>query len=61
MSFSWILTNDIDGVEEIADNSGLFTVYDIQGRLIFDKVELEKLSSLSKGIYIVNGVKTIFK
>ncbi len=58
-TFSWILDQN-GGVYEVAVEDGHVTVYDLNGRLILRNVEAEQLRTL-KGVYIVNGIKTILR
>lgn len=46
------------GISSIgADNDDTLRVYDLMGR----RIEVENLSQLSSGLYIVNGVKTAIR
>lgn len=57
-TFSWRLT--ATGVYEVSLNDGRVTVYDINGKLLMRDVEKDQLNSL-KGVYIVNGIKTVLR
>ena len=44
-----------------ADANGSFNVYDVNGRLVVKTNEAAKVLELNKGIYIINGKKTVIK
>lgn len=50
-----------DGVNGIAAEDGTVTVYDLVGRLLLDKAPAAEINSLSAGLYIINGKKTVIK
>lgn len=57
-TLSWRVT-DVDAVEVIGAD-GFVTVYDLNGNLVLYKVSKDRLKEL-KGVYVVNGVKTVLR
>lgn len=52
----------LSGIDGIGDgNNGTVTVVTIDGRVVLKDASASRLSELEKGIYIVNGKKTIIK
>ncbi|MDE6338746.1 MAG: hypothetical protein K2K97_03030 [Muribaculaceae bacterium] len=50
------------GVYELfADESGNVTVYTLDGQIVLNNVPAEQLRDLKKGLYIINGKKTLVK
>ncbi len=46
---------DPTGIEQLTNNNGQLTIYDLKGR----KIEVEDLRELEKGVYVVNGRKVL--
>ena len=58
--FSYIFVGDEASVEGLqADFNGKYTVYNMKGIKIMETEEVSRLSSLPKGLYIINGKKTV--
>lgn len=57
--FVWTLSEV--GIVEVATGDGMVTVYDMSGRMLLRNVPEDQLGSLDKGVYIVNGVKTVIR
>lgn len=55
-TFSWRLS--VAGLYEVSTDSDRVTVYDLNGTLLMRDADLGELKAL-KGVYIVNGVKTV--
>ena len=49
------------GIDQIADSSRPMTVYSLSGILVSRDATLKTLKRLPKGVYIVNGLKTVLK
>lgn len=49
--------SEVDVRQGQPDNDDTLRVYDLMGR----RIEVENLSQLSSGLYIVNGVKTAIR
>lgn len=50
-----------DGVSSVSVDEGKVTVYTLNGVKVLDNADRESLKTLKKGIYIVNGKKTVVK
>ena len=50
-----------DGVSSVSVDEGKVTVYTLNGVKVLDNADRESLNTLKKGIYIVNGKKTVVK
>lgn len=59
LRFVWTLSEV--GIVEVATGDGMVTVYDMTGRMLLRNVPEDQLGSLDKGVYIVNGVKTVIR
>lgn len=57
-TYSWRLAES--GIYEVSVADGRVTVYDLNGTLIMRDAEKEMLNTL-KGVYIVNGIKTVLR
>lgn len=57
--YTYSKTTGIMGIA--ADADGKYTVVDINGRIILNRVDASELRNLAKGIYIINGKKQIIK
>lgn len=51
--------NYVDSVEGITDEPTTYTVYTITGVCVLNKADASALSTLSKGLYIINGKKVM--
>ena len=50
----------VAGIESVVpDDNGRYIVYNLQGVLMLDTVDIEEIKSLEQGIYIINGVKVV--
>lgn len=58
-----VYTKDtVTGVFELfADESGNVTVYTVDGKVVLENVPADELRGLKKGLYIINGKKTLVK
>lgn len=62
ITLKYILEYDPTGIEDIAvEGKNGWVVYNINGIKVMETKEKQVLSTLSKGLYIINGVKTIVK
>ena len=50
-----------DGVSSVSVDESKVTVYTLNGVKVLDNADRESLRTLKKGIYIVNGKKTVVK
>lgn len=58
----FMLDSTMTGIESIfADENGNVTVYTLDGRVILNNVPAAQLRELEKGMYIINGKKTLVK
>lgn len=62
MTLKYTVQNDGTGIEDIVteSNNG-WIVYNVLGVKVMETTDATELSTLAKGIYIINGVKTIIK
>lgn len=61
MTLKYIVENETDVEDTIADGETGWVVYNITGVKVMDTVNAADLNTLPKGIYIINGKKAIVK
>ena len=57
----YVVDPNCSGIEGVDAESGLFTVYNLQGILVLRDASADELKALPAGIYIVNGKKVALK
>ena len=57
----YVVDPNYSGIEGVDAESGLFTVYNLQGILVLRDAAADELKALPAGIYIVNGKKVALK
>ncbi|MDE6378314.1 MAG: hypothetical protein K2K72_06180, partial [Duncaniella sp.] len=61
LNFSVGLPDVSSGIDEMAEEEGTFTVYDLRGVLIVRDASREELKALAPGVYIINGQKILVR
>lgn len=62
VTLKYTVQNDGTGIEDVVtENANSWVVYNVLGVKVMETTDATELNTLAKGLYIINGVKTIVK